>query len=412
VIGLIGLASDVSIDIRERFSVSLSRLESALNNLSKAFNETVILSTCNRTEIYFETEYDMEKAREQVFRALNWDKNLMKYTFLVNEKKAVEHLMKVSCGFHSRILGEDQILGQIKDAYDTAVKLGTAKTEMQKLFQSTISCGKEFRTKCQLFKIPVSTASIAVKDSIERKAEVYMIIGYGDIGKLAAKYVLDSRTVRKLYIVVRNADKVKADELIKDNPLVRVIEFGHKNNYYSEVQAIISCTSAPHHIIKKAELEDIKLKQEVVIYDLAVPRDVDEEVGELPLITLFNIDNLNSIDEENKNKRREIMHENTYIIDKYIESFMEWKSLREIIPYIEKIKEHSNIVFKQRYKVFKNKQKTKAPEELAKVLIKSASDVYANRAIEILKEEKLKGREEECLRILQKIFPMKEQNMQ
>jgi glutamyl-tRNA reductase len=411
VIGLIGLASDVELDIREKFSVSISKLGNALNNLDMAFNEVVILGTCNRTEIYFEADCSMEKAREQVFKTLNWDKNLMKFTFLISEEKVVEHLMKVSCGFHSRILGEDQILGQIKDAYELAVKLGMAKTEMKKLFQSALSCGKEFRAKSQLYRIPVSTASIAVKDSIERKAEIYMIIGYGEIGKLAAKYVLDSKFMKQLYIVVRNTDKIKEDELIKNNPIIKVIGFSEKSKYYNEVQAIISCTSAPHHIIKKIELENIKLKHDAVIYDLAVPRDIEEGIRELPLVTLYNIDSLNSIDEENKKKRKKIMYENISIVDKYIESFMEWKSLREIIPYIEKIKEYSNNVFEQRYKVFINKQKTKAPEELAKVLIKSASDVYANRAIEVLKEEKLKGREEECLRILQRIFPIQEQNM-
>ena len=146
------------------------------------------------------------------------------------------------------------------------------------------------------------------------------------------------------------------------------------------------------------------LRKPLVVYDLAVPRDVEEGIKELPKLKLYDIDSLNVIDEENKNKRRQVMYENMNIIDKFLEDYMTWKKLRDITPEIIKLKESSYKVFQERYKVFINKQHSKPSELLAKKLIKSASEVYVNRAIELLKEEKLKGREDECLRILERIF--------
>jgi glutamyl-tRNA reductase len=404
VIILFGLKNNVGIDIREKFSISLTKLKLALKNLNEVFDEVVILSTCNRTEIYFTTELQEKVAIDHIFQILNWDINLMEDTFIVSDKQAVQHIMKVSCGFHSKILGEDQILGQIKNAYEEAVDMGTVKSELQKLFQIAIGCGKEFRRVCQLYKIPVSAASIAVKDSIDRQIKSYMIIGYGEIGKLAVKYALDSKFTEKIYIVVRDIKKIEDDPIIKDNNNIKVLNYEEKTCFYEEVQAVISCTSAPHSVVKKSEFHGLYLNKPLIIYDLAVPRDVEEEIREIPSIEVFNIDSLNIIDRENKNKRKEIMYQNIGIVEKNIEKYMQWRSLKEISPYIEKLKSFGNNIFEARYKVFKNKQHSKEPEALARVLIKSASDVYVNRAIEVLKEEKLKGREEECLKILERIF--------
>jgi glutamyl-tRNA reductase len=403
-IGLVGLRNNVGINIREKFSISLSKLQQALRNLNEIFNEVVILSTCNRTEIYFTTDFEEKIARQYIFEILGWDKALIEDTFIVTDKQAVEHIMKVACGFHSRILGEDQILGQIKDAYEEAVSIGTVKAELQKLFQYAVSCGKEFRTVCELYKIPVSASSIAVKDCIERQVRRLMVIGYGEIGKLAVKYALDSKITEKIYIVVRDVRKLEDDELVKGSPKVEVITFEKKKQFYNEVEAIISCTSAPHTVVKKSEFNSVKLEKPLVIYDLAVPRDIEVEIRDIPFIEIYDIDTLNNIDEENKNRRKMVMYENISIVNQYIDKYMNWKSIREITPHIEKIKESSNSVFEQRFKVFRNKQHSKTPEDLARILIKSASEVYVNRAIEVLKEEKLKGKEEECLKILERIF--------
>lgn len=393
-IQLIGIKNYSSIEVREKLSIIHSQYEKSIENLLSICSEVVVISTCNRTEIYFDSECTDESIVEKIFNLLNWNLCYKEFTFHIEGRRAIQHLMEVSCGFHSKILGEDQILGQIKNAYEISLNMNAVKKELQRLFQMAITCGKEFRVKSEMYKIPVSSSSIVVNESRKRNFKDYMLIGFGEVGKLTAKYIL-SGEFNKLYIVVRN----KASIDIEDER-IKVLSYSEKNDYYDKVQCIICCTSAPHPVVLKNEVEEKNL----VIFDLAVPRDVEEEVSKLENIELFTIDDISYIDDENKKKRKELMNLNRCIVNDYIDEFIDWQKIREISPYIEKLLNTGEKVYKPRYNTFKNKQKTKDNKELAKMLIKSTSDAYINRAIEVLKEEQLEGRSEECLRIIEKIF--------
>ena len=160
-IQVIGLKKNIELEIREKLSLNTRKQEEFTNELLNYFNEVVIISTCNRTEIYFNSSYTVEEGLKKIFEVFKWDLNFKKYCFCLEEENTIKHLMEVACGFHSRILGEDQILGQIKDAYKQALKLGSVKLELQRLFQEAITCGKRFRTEGKLYEIPVSSSSIA-----------------------------------------------------------------------------------------------------------------------------------------------------------------------------------------------------------------------------------------------------------
>lgn len=393
-IQLIGVKSDIKLEIRERFSIIQKRCEDNVKKLHEICDEVIIISTCNRTEIYFNSEFTGEHIVEKVFEILNWDKKLMKYTFYYKEKKVVNYLMDVVCGFHSLILGEDQILGQIKEAYETALKAKTVNRDLQRLFQTAVTCGKEFRTKSNLYKIPVSSSSIAVSESRKRGVKNFMVLGFGEVGQLACKYIL-SGAFETLYIAVRNPKVVNIED-----KRVKVIPFEGKESYYKDVDCIISCTSAPHCVVRKSELPEKPL----FIFDLAVPRDVEEEIYSMKDITVYNIDKVSVIDDENRKKRKEIMIKNRYVLDKHIEEFLDWQRIQDISPVIYKLKECGEIVYKKRYKTFKNKKDTKDNEKLAKTLLKSTSNAFINRAIDVLKEEQLKGNGEQCLKIIERIF--------
>ncbi|MDZ5038604.1 glutamyl-tRNA reductase, partial [Clostridium perfringens] len=123
---------------------------------------------------------------------LKWDINLREYCFYLTEKDSVKHLMEVVCGFHSKILGEDQILGQIKEAYSLAYNIGAVKSKLQRLFQQAITCGKKFKTESKLYEITVSSSSIAVNEVMKKNANKIMVIGYGEVGKLVVKYALSN----------------------------------------------------------------------------------------------------------------------------------------------------------------------------------------------------------------------------
>lgn len=398
-IQLIGIKKGLDLPIREELTVRKSQLSEYNKRILGFCSEVVIISTCNRTEIYFNAEVDDETVIEKILNSLEWDKALMEYLFHSSGYDVTRHLMEVVCGFHSKILGEDQIIGQVKEAYNYSVQEGSVSGELHRLFQEALACGKEFRTKAMLFDIPVSSSSIVVNYALKKQCKNFMVIGYGEIGRLTVKYLL-SREVSKVYVVVRDIKKITDME----DERVIIVEFKDKSKIIEGVDCIISCTSAPHYIIRK---EDINEEKNLLIFDLAVPRDVEASVGEYCNVELLDIDMISKIDDENKKIRKERMESFRNVIKKHIKGYEEWRKLREILPYVKKLKAVSDNVSKERIAAFVNKSKKKDHKELVSTLIKSTSDFYVNRAIEVLKEAKLEGSEEECLKIIEKIFKIK-----
>lgn len=396
-IQLLGIKKNTEVKIREEFALSKKKNKEYTKELLKYFDEVVILSTCNRTEIYFNGSLEKEEGLKKIFDIFKWDINLQEACFHLEEKEAVKHLIEVSCGFHSKILGEDQILGQIKEAYFLSYDIKGVKNELQRLFQEAITCGKKFRTKGKFYEIPVSSASIAVNEAISKKAKKIMVIGYGEVGKLVVKYAL-SNDIENLSLVVRNIESVKDIE----DKRVNVINYEMSKSIINNMDAIISCTSAPHLIVEKKHINEIGNR--LIIFDLAIPRDIDEKIKDFKRVELYNIDDISSIDDENKKLRKDRMLKFKYIVDEYIESYLKWKDIRGIAPIIQEIKRNSLKVVEKRQITLRNKCNDEKDIEISEKLIKSVSNYYVNRAIEVLKEEKLNGREKECMNILEKIF--------
>ena len=400
-IGLIGIRKNTPLEIREKFIIKQKKHTEYMKDLLGELKEVVILATCNRTEIYFNASLNEEELLKKIFDIFDWDCEYKQYLFIANSRDVYRHLFEVCSGFHSKILGEDQILGQVKDAFEEALNIKAVSLELHRLFQEAITCGKRFRKEAKLFEIPVSSASIVVNEAINHNCTKFMLLGYGEVGQLTMKYLL-SHKIDVVYLVVRNK---KIKEEIHDGR-VKVINFEDKNNYIDEVQCIISCTSAPHPVVRKEDINENG--DRLIIYDLSVPRDVEKEVALLHRTEVYNIDTISRIDDENKRLRKEKMEENKHIMRKYLKEYEEWLILRSISPTIKKLKNLGNEVYEKRIETFSHKSNSKKDIALAHKLIKSTSDFYINRAIEIIKEETLKGCGEEWTKIIEKIFVMKE----
>ena len=396
-LGLIGIRKNVDRNIRERLAIALSKQSKAVKELNKLYEEVVIISTCNRTEIYISGCLESEEDIRKIFEVLDWDISLLEYTFYLEGLSVAKHLLEVVCGFHSKILGEDQILGQIKLAYELSLENKAIHTKLLRLFEEAISCGKKFRTESKLYEIPVSASSIAVNKVEEFGAKSVMVVGYGAIGSLVVKYALGSK-FNKVFIVVRNKAKVSD---LKDER-VEVLDFNEYKEFINDVDAVISCTASPHIVIKGDYINNEG--KEIILIDLALPRDIDEGLSENKRVTLLDIDTISKLDDNNKKLRNEKMNEYKFLVDEYLNEYKNWLNIREVTYYIHEMKNTGNSVIESRVKSFEHKCKDKRDIELATTLIKSTSDYYVNRAIKLLKEEKLKGRENECLNILKQIF--------
>ncbi|ELC8441304.1 glutamyl-tRNA reductase [Clostridium perfringens] len=397
-IGVIGVKRNVDIEIREKLALYPKKHKKYIEELLGSFKEVVIVNTCNRTEIYFNCTENLsdDEVFNNVFDAFNWNDDLKEYMFLSKDKRAVTHLMEVICGFHSRILGEDQILGQIKDAYKKAIDDNSISGELQKMFEIAISCGKKFKTECKMFEVPVSSVSISINSALLKGCKRFMVLGYGEIGKLAIKHLLCHKA-ECIYLVVR--DKSKASDL--EDEIVEVLDFNEKNEVINEVDCIVSCTAAPHTVVRNGDIREDG--ERIYIYDLAVPRDVDKELSEKERIILKDIDEISKIDDKNKQIRKERMEEYKHIVEESIDEFINWLKIREISSRIRNIKIRENEICEERIKTFSNKGNGEN-SKLAERMIKSTADAYVNRAIELLKSEALKGSDSSCVEIIEKIF--------
>ena len=399
-IGLIGIRKNTPLEIREKFIIKPKKHEEYMEELLKEMKEVVLLATCNRTEIYFNASFNEEELFKKIFDIFNWDYEYRQYIFMTTCKDVYRHLFEVCCGFHSKILGEDQILGQVKDAYEEALSIEAVSLELHRLFQEAITCGKRFRKESKLFEIPVSSASIVVNEAVNHGCTKFMIFGYGEVGQLTLKYLL-SHGAKLVYLVVRN-NKIK-DEIYDER--IKVIGFEEKNRYIDEVECLIGCTSAPHAVVKKKDINEEGNK--LIIYDLSVPRDVEKEVAFLDRTEVYNIDTISHINDKNKKLREEKMEENKYIMTKYLKEYEEWLKLRSISPEIKRLKILGAKISEKRIQTFLHKSNSEKDIYLANKLIKSTSDFYINRAVEVIKEETLKGCGEECMKIIEKIFVIK-----
>lgn len=391
-IQLIGLKNNLDIEIREQLSLPQSRIPEFMKKINESANGSLILSTCNRTEIYIDS--DKLFSLERLFNILGWDDNLTKHVFQDSGEKSINHIMEVACGFHSKIPGEDQILGQIRDALSICCENALSSSRINRLFQIVLACGKEFRTVSGLNKIPVSSSSIVSSQCSKRNIESAMIIGYGEVGRLVEKYLI-STSIRDIYIVVRNKSK-----LVPIDDKIKYIEFNEKKDYYGRVDSIISCTSSPHVIVSDCDLPD----KDYVLFDMAVPRDIDGELDKREKVQLIDIDRISLLDDENKEKRKRIMLKNKYVIKEKTKEFLDKETVMEIVPHIMEIKKSGNMVTKTRMATFRNKKDSKDSEKLAKAMIESTSNFYVNKAIKVLKNAQLKGNGDECLSYIKEIF--------
>lgn len=399
-IGLIGVRKNTPLEIREKFIIKPKKHKEYMQELLKEMKEVVLLATCNRTEIYFNASLNEEELLKKIFEIFSWNYEYEQYIFITSCQDVYRHLFEVCCGFHSKILGEDQILGQVKDAYEEALNIEAVSLELHRLFQEAITCGKRFRKESKLFEIPVSSASIAVNEAISHGCTKFMIFGYGEVGQITMKYLL-SHGAKIVYLVVRN-NKIK-DEIHDER--VNVIEFEEKNKYIDQVECLIGCTSAPHAVVKKEDINESGSK--LIIYDLSVPRDIEKEVALLDRVEVYNIDTISYINDKNKKLRKEKMKEHKFIMTKYLKEYEDWLKLRSISPEIKRLKAFGNEISEKRIQTFAHKSDNEKDIMLANKLIKSTSDFYINRAIEVIKEETLKGCGEECMKIIEKIFIIK-----
>jgi len=302
------------VELRERFAFAESRLPDALAQLRArgAVTEAVILSTCNRVEIYAAGPAGAGATLAELQEFLQAFHTpaipLPAEMYSLAEPHSVHHLFKVAAGLDSMVLGETEILGQLKQAYDLALQHKHTGPRLNKAFQRAFNVAKHIRTETNIQRGSVSVASVAVelaeKIFTSLNEHEVMVIGAGDTSEETARALL-SRGARSIVVANRSFDR--AEQLARELG-GRATRFEDWGKEFERVDIVISSTAAPHHILDRAKLSPLmKLRRNrpLLLIDIAVPRDIDPEVNYLDNVYLYNVDDLQGMADDYLQQRRE-----------------------------------------------------------------------------------------------------------
>ncbi|MDD6133942.1 MAG: glutamyl-tRNA reductase [Selenomonadaceae bacterium] len=301
------------VDVRERFAIPKQAIRDGLANLNdyEGLSEAVVLSTCNRSEMYAvvdDIREDLPTLRQFLFDLTGNEENIDEYLYHHENEECIRHLFKVASSLDSLVLGEGQILSQVKAAYALGREASTTSTILNTLFHRAIACGKRVRTETRIQYNSVSISYAAVKLASEVLGELTLsnalIFGAGKMAELTAQHLV-SRGIKKIYVTNRHLERA---EQLADRFNGEAIPFDEAMKKAVDVDVIVTSTGAPHYIIKPWETRQLMTKRkgrQLFLIDIAVPRDVDPEVGEIKNVSLYNIDALEEVVDEHVQERRE-----------------------------------------------------------------------------------------------------------
>ena len=342
---IVGLNHDTApVEVRERVIFSGSVLEESLKRLHSlpSIKEGVILSTCNRVEVVA-TALNEQKGLEEIERFLVEGQSAKDPTVLDDHlyrysgNTAVRHLFRVASSLDSMVVGEPQILGQLKDYYDVAHKAGTVGTMLHRLFHHSFSVAKRVRTETGIASRAVSISSVAVDlakrifDRLEDKA--VMLIGAGKMGGLVARH-LQSNGVSSLMVTNRTFERaVEVAGQFHGSP----IRFEDFPRYLKMADLVIGCTGSPEVLLRPETVEGVlkERKQKAMFFiDLGERRNIDPKINDIDNVYLYDIDDLETVAKENLKERTGEVHKAEEIVDDEIERYLHWLDSLNQVPTI------------------------------------------------------------------------------
>jgi len=331
------------IEVREKIAFAGPKLEEAINILKKSntVKENIILSTCNRVEIYAGVS-DMDSGIESIkdflseFHKVSRDL-LDKSLYLHKGTEAIRHMYRVASSLDSMVVGEPQILGQLKDAYDTALKNKTTGVLLNKLMRKSVSVAKRIRTETRIAAsaVSISFAAVELAKKIfgDLPSKSFMLLGAGEMAELAARNLINSGVKE---VCITNRTIARAEELASEFH-GKVVPFENFTNELLHTDIVICSTGAPHYILLKEQVHKTmkeRKQKPMFIIDISVPRNIDPQINDLDNVYLYDVDSLQGIVDTNVQERAKEAEKAEQIVDEEIGSFLKWHASLAATPTV------------------------------------------------------------------------------
>jgi glutamyl-tRNA reductase len=338
------------VEIREQVVFSGDDIARALGSMSSlpGVEEAVLLSTCNRTEFYVITDdAGGGRLRTWLHDDRNLDPSFGETLFTLDDDAAIRHIFRVACGLDSMILGEPQILGQLKDAFRHAQDAGTLGNQLNRLMQHTFAVAKKIRTDTEIGSSPVSVASAAVNLANQFfagfKKHTALLVGAGATVELLAKH-LESRNIGRLFVANRNIDRARE---LAGRFGGFALPLSEIEGTLPEADILISSTASPVPVISLAHMKAaVKARKRKPIFavDIAVPRDIEAGVGDLEDVYLYTIDDLEKVIQQGQGNRQAAAIEANKLLDDEIHRYQSIERSKQAVPVIAALREQSESI--------------------------------------------------------------------
>lgn len=396
--------STAGIDIRTIFSFTKKNMAEAFEKLKKVkgVEGCVILSTCNRMELWLSTGEDFDRTIYELLCEIKGvcPEDYRKYFMFRREKEAVHHLFRLAGGLESLILGEDQIVTQVGDALSYAREHYAADHVLETLFRQAVTAAKKVKTGIVLSPSDQSVVHTAIntlkQEGMEFEGKTCMVIGNGVMGKLAATQL--RRQGADVTVTVRQYRSGVVE--IPEN--CRRIDYGRRMELFGACDYVVSATVSPNFTLSKEQVEQY-LKKPVVLIDLAVPRDIDAGVRDIPGVRLYDIDCFR--EEARSEEQKEAIRQAEVCFQEQMEEFFTWYECVDVIPKIQDIKEKAAVDLELRL-TKKLRELPLADEEREKLKrdIGAAAVKTVNKMLFGLRDGISKNAFRECIEELERIY--------
>ena len=339
------------LELREKVTIGSESIPDALHELTdhSSIEEAAILSTCNRTEVYC----SIDEAKQELL--IDWFTNyhgmkptdIKPYIYTHPDKNAVKHMLRVASGLDSMVLGEPQVLGQLKDAYQAAIKNNTIGQLLSRLFQHSFRVAKEIRTSTSIGSHPVSIAFAAIRLAQQifgdLSKETALMIGAGETIELAARHLHENGLHR---MIIANRTLERSQHLASEFNAY-AITLSDIPEHLEEADIIISATASQLPILGKGAIENAIKKRKhrpIFIVDIAVPRDIEPEAGELDDVYLYSVDDLKEVIDENMRNRQQAALQAEEIIETQVVHFMDWLGSLDTVSTIRQLRQQADSI--------------------------------------------------------------------
>jgi glutamyl-tRNA reductase len=344
------------VELRERVALPEGRAASVLRDLvsTEHIHEAVALSTCNRTELYLAVGDDVEAettalgilARQSDIRPTE----LVTHLYSLRNQDAARHLFRVTAGLDAMVVGETEIQGQVKRAYELALVERTTSAIMNRLFREALAAGKRIRTETSIGAGHVSVSSVAVQLAREALGDLsgrrVVIVGAGETGELTAKALVEAG-VRSVFVANRHYDRAIG---LAQRFGGKAVRFDELPSELEHADIVVSSTGSPHHIVEREGLGAVMAAREgrpLLMIDIAVPRDIDPAVAGIDGVVLRDIDDLQRVVDRNVSGREAEARRAEGLIDHELARFTRWLETLEVLPTITALQARGEAVVKQ-----------------------------------------------------------------